>query len=165
MPLNVSLNKASANSYLIVFPTLPIPAAGHREFVLNISGTVIPGLSLDTRADDWMGGTAKFPGKKVEFSEWSCTFTVDEQFKNWRVIHDWITFINNNNDKFVEKGCCVDGSLMITDNYKKPIVVLSLFNVWPSSLGEVSLSHREGNSYLESSVNFVYDRFELSEHK
>ena len=74
-----------------------------------------------------------------------------------------MSYINNNKDKIAElhSNYGVDASLVTTTNYRVPVLELRFIDIWPSTLGEVSFSTREGDIQLESTVNFTYDYFEV----
>ena len=53
----------------------------------------------------------------------------------------------------------IDANLHIMDNFNNVIVSFRFANMFPNSLGEVTLSYQEGESFLTCSVEFLYDYF------
>jgi hypothetical protein len=162
--VDVQVNKASPSNFELVFPKIPTEStiSASEELTLNIFGSIIPGLTIESTELNWQGGLSQNSGKTA-FEPWSVDFVVDSQFANWKMIYNWITYINNNKDKYSElpKNYKVDATLKITDNFQSEILRIFFIDIWVQSLNEVSLSHRESESYLECNVNFAYDRYEV----
>jgi hypothetical protein len=49
--------------------------------------------------------------------------------------------------------------MIVIDNYGNSVLEVIFVSIWPSILGEVSFSQREGDVLLESTINFNYDYF------
>jgi hypothetical protein len=49
--------------------------------------------------------------------------------------------------------------MVVIDNYGNSVLEVIFVSIWPSMLGEVSFSQREGDVLLESTINFNYDYF------
>ena len=88
---------------------------------------------------------------------------VDSVFSNWIVLYKWLTYINNNKDRYGRErdSYKVDATLRVLDNFRNEILVIDLVGVWINMLGEISLTYREGSQNLESAANFIYDRYEI----
>jgi len=162
---DTQLNKASPFSFELVFPVIPpqTEIRAGREFILNIYETVIPGVTLESSEDSWQGGKVNRATGALTFEPWNVNYTVDSELKNWTVIYQWMMYINNNKDKYIEMQhlYSVDATLRVIDNFHKQVFTLFFDDVWPVSLGEVSLTYREGEPNLEANVSFMYDRFEV----
>jgi len=165
MPLSVEMNKSSPTNFSMVFPILPVRTAlsANQEFTLNIHTTVIPGVSIEMLERRWQSTKAQDVGN-MEFQQMNTGFIVDAQFKNWQLLFEWMTYINNNKDKMVEskQNFGVDANLLITDNFQNRILALNFVDIWPMDLSEVSLSYREGEIVLESNITFAYDYYEIA---
>jgi hypothetical protein len=161
---NINLNKASAFNYELVFPMIPGQTllSAHEELTLNIFGAVIPGLSLGVQEVAWMGGTT-WRTDKLSFDPWTINFTVDSLFRNWKVLYQWITYINNNKDKFYEfhEDFTVDATVRFLDNFQSQIFEIFFTDVFISELSEITLSQREDETYIESIAILRYDRYEI----
>jgi len=168
MALSTQLNKASSFSFELVFPLIPVQTElkPNEEFILNIFETVIPGVTLDIAEENWMGGKANRATGALTFEPWNVSFMVDSEFKNWQIILKWFMFINNNKDKYIDlqSNYAVDATLRILDNFQNQKFSLFFVDVWPNSIGEVSLTYREGETNLEAQVSFTYDRYEIREN-
>jgi len=166
--MDTQLNKASPFSFELVFPIIPTETElkTNEEFVLNIYETVLPGVTMDIEESRWLGGKINHPSGELTFEPWNVSFMIDSEFKNWQVMFKWFMFINNNKDKFIEdpSTCSVDATLRVVDNFRKQKFSLFFVDVWPNSMGEVTMTYREGDPNLEAQVSFVYDRFEIREY-
>jgi len=165
MALTTQVNKASPNSFELVFPIVPegVNLTSNRELTLNIFSTIIPGVTLGTEENRWQGTITTYAAGVLEFEQWSTEFIVDEEFKNWSVLYKWLQYINNNKDQMMQdnRAYTVDAFLRVVDNFQEEIFKLQFINVWINNLGEITLSHREGENVLECNALFVYDRFEI----
>lgn len=168
MALSTQLNKASPFSFELVFPLIPVQSElkGNEEFTLNIYETVLPGVTMDMEESRWQGAKTNRASGELTFEPWNVSFLVDSEFKNWQIILKWFMFINNNRDKYIDlqRNYAVDATLRILNNFQEQKFSLFFVDVWPSSLGEISLTYREGEPSLEAQVSFIYDRFELREY-
>lgn len=166
-PISVNLDKSGPSNFQLVFPKLPTETTlgATHELTLNIHGTIIPGLSLDTIEGSWLSAVIPFDSGRMTFEPWTVEFTVDSQFLNWKVLYRWLTAINNNKDKHgaLPSEYAVDATLRVTDNFRNEILRIYFTNVWINMLGEITFSMREGETNLECTCQFVYDRFELRE--
>ena len=165
--VDTQLNKASAFSFQLTFPMVPIQkeVKEGEELVLNIYDTIIPGITLGFNEERWQGAKSIMSTGIIDFSQWNITFGVDSEFKNWKMLYNWMMFVNNNKNRYIKKHSIysVDATLSIIDNFKANIFSLRFIDVWPNNLGDVSLNYREGESNLECSATFAYDRYEIKD--
>jgi len=163
--MRTNLNKATPSNFELIFPKIPVSdnIRDMQGLTLNIHTTVIPSVTLDTTEINWQGGTIHQDSGSITFEPWLVTFTVDSKFNNWSTLYKWITFINNNSDRYgrTRNEYKIDATLRILDNFQEEIMVVDLIGVWINMLGEISLTYREGSQNLESSANLVYDRYEI----
>ncbi len=161
----MNLNKANPTSFELIFPKLPIETnmSEHEEFLLNIFGTLIPGINIDPTEMRWLGAKTLMDSGNITFDMLNTNFIVDSEFKNWKILFQWIMYIHNNKNIFGKNPAdySVDVTLKMVDNFQSPIMNIKFINVWPSSLGEVSLNTREGDTQLECMISFNYDRYEV----
>ena len=163
----IILDKASPANFSLVLPNLPpdITIADTQELVINIFGTVIPGVTLDIIEHFWAGGKFHSDSGLITFDPWTTDFIVDENLLNWQILFRWLTYINNNKDRRgrIPQEYTIDATLRVVDNFQKEILRIFFTNLWINTLGEVRFSTREGDTNLESQAQFVFDRYELRE--
>jgi len=162
-----NLNKTTSTNYQLAIPVLPAQTglAASRELVLNIYGTVIPGVALEQNESKWQGNKMLFHSGGITYDMWEIQFLVDSEYKNWRLLYGWLTYIQDNYSipSAVPTDYQVDCALKITDNFQGTVMQLVLKNTWIQSLGSVTLSQREGEAQVECSASLVFDRFEVIE--
>jgi len=160
-----NLNKATPNNFELIFPKIPVSEniSDMQGLTLNIHATVVPSLTLETIELDWQGGHVEQDSGTITFEPWLVNFTVDSSFSNWTMLYRWITFINNNKDRYGRErnDYKIDATLRVLDNFKEEIFAVDLVGLWINMLGEINLNYREGSHNLESSANFIYDRYEV----
>jgi len=170
MTVEINVNKATGSNFQLVIPKLPSETSltAQDELILNLYGCAIPGVNFNQEDLRWQAWKLQAAVAPVEFQPWTFTFTVDADFKNWRVIFDWMMWINNNLNIAgrVEKlgdpeTYVVDCSLKILDNFQRRVFDITFRNVWPQSLDDVMMSQREGEVDLEATCTLVYDRYEV----
>jgi hypothetical protein len=158
-----SFDKGTPTNYQLIFPLIPDQTSigANNPFVMNIHTAMLPAVNLATEELRWQGNKTRHGMTPMEFDPWLVSFVVDSRLANWKLLFDWMSFINNNNDKISEyhNQYSVDCSLVVTDNYGNSVLEVIFVGIWPSTLQEVSFSQREGDILLESSVNFNYDYF------
>ncbi len=158
-----NMDKATPTNYQLVFPLIPTETSigANNPFVMNIFSAILPSVSMATDEVRWQANKTRHSMLPMEFDPWLVSFVVDSKLANWKLLFKWMSFINNNNDKIAEvhKDYSVDCALVVTDNYGKSVLEVIFVSIWPSMLGEVSFSQREGDVVLESQVNFNYDYF------
>lgn len=158
-----NMDKATPTNYQLIFPLIPTETTigANNPFVMNIFSAILPSVSMATEELRWQGNKTRHGLTPMEFDPWLVSFVVDSELENWKLLFKWMSFINNNNDKIAEEHhrYGVDCSMVITDNYANSVLEVIFIDIWPSTIGEVSFSQREGDITLESTVNFYYDYF------
>ena len=157
-----NIDKATPTNFQLIFPKLPTEEtiSANNPFVMNIFSAVIPSLSLAEEELRWQSHKTKHVLEPMEFDSWLVSYVVDSNAANWHLLFQWMEYCNDNQVKHeLHKNYAVDASLIVTSNYRVPVLELRFIDIWPSTLGEVSFSTREGDISLESTVNFTYDYF------
>jgi hypothetical protein len=161
------MDKSTPTNYQLIFPIIPTQTdfSANNPFVMNIFSAILPSVSLATEELRWQGNKTRHGMEPMEFDPWLVSFVVDSLLENWKLLFDWMGYINNNNNKIAEehRNYGVDASLVVMDNYANPVLEVIFVDIWPTILGEVSFSQREGDIQLESTVNFNYDYFYVRE--
>lgn len=158
-----NIDKGTPTNYQLIFPKIPTENSigVNNPFTMNIFSVVIPSVSIGIQEMYWQGNKTRYDLSPMEFESWLVSFVVDSSALNWALLFRWMSYINNNWNKIAEdhRNYTVDVSMVMTDNYGNNIMELMFVSVFPSSIGEISLSQREGDVQLESTVTFNYDYF------
>ena len=157
------MNKASPTHFRLTFPVLPETSSieEQKHFTIFIIDTVLPSFTINPLAIPWRGSKLFQEGGEVDYDTWNTNFYIDDQWKSYEIIYDWMHNINNGVDVFGREDYAyqVNANLAVLDNYEKPVMDFTFVNVWPSSLGEISLSYQDGENFLSASISFIYDYF------
>ena len=157
-------NRSTSTNFQIVFPMLPIgdTISDSKELTLNMIGTVIPGVSIQTIESNWQGMIAEIGGSSL-FDDWTVSFIVDYELYNWHLLYKWIMAIcdKNTNPAGLVEDYKVDATVKVTNNFDETILKIKYIDVWPKSLGAVNFSYREGQSLLESDLTLSLLRYEV----
>ena len=160
-----NMDKATPTNYRLIFPLIPTETSisANNPFVMNIFSAILPSVSMATEDLHWQGNKTKRGMIPMEFDVWLVSFVVDSRLENWKLLFEWMGYINNNKDKIAEehRRYGVDAGLVVTDNFQNVVMEIQFVDIWPSMIGEVSFSQREGDVLLESTVNFNYDYFQI----
>ena len=163
---NFNIDKGTPSNFRLIFPLIPenTTISANNPFIMNIHSVIIPSVSIAEEPHHWQGNRTKRGLIPLEFDPWLVSFVVDSELENWKLLFNWMTYINNNFNKIAEEhgNYAVDASLVVFDNYGSSVLELRFVDIWPSTLGEISFSAREGDVVLESTCNFTYDYFLLN---
>ncbi len=162
--MSISLNKSSPNNFELYIPLLPGCSSldSSRSIMLNIHNVVIPGIANNSTEHAFMGSNIFFGGT-VNFSEWTISFIIDENFENWQYLYNWLMLIFDKKENF-NANCddySIDMTLNIVNNFKKTVLKLKFVGAFIFSLGDVTLSYRDNASIVESEASFYYRYYEI----
>ena len=165
MAVCTDINRLTSSSFQLSIPILPgqTSLAGMSVLKLNIFGTIIPTLTLESIEGRWQNNKFLYQSGGLTFDPWEISFVVDSHLTNWRILFSWLTFITDNINipGKIPQDYMVDCSLKVSDNYNTEMVALKFRNVWIQSLGQISLNQREGDLILESTATLYYDYIQV----
>ena len=163
----VNLGKATPSNYELIIPKIPTEdrISDVNPLILNIFSTVVPGVSIAEEVLNYQAAQTKRAQGPLVYEQLTVSFVVDSLFANWKILVDWLKYINDNSEKMAElhKKYSVDATLAITDNYRQPIKAIRFVSIWPITVAEIGLSQREGDTQLECSATLNYDYFLIEE--
>jgi len=158
------MDKANPTTFKLSFPQVPGTDSlrDSDEYFLNLYETVLPSISFDEGEMHWKGNRSYGSALGITYGPWNTIFFIDEDFKNYLMIYNWMMLIRDGIEKLHGKNALdnqIDATLSVIDNFNKHIVKFKFVNIWPSELGEISFSYQEGESILYCTVTFLYDYF------
>lgn len=163
--MGISISKSTSTEYQFVLGKIPSDPSIHATDILklNIYSISLPTVSLNPNEFYWQGKHIEAHAGGITFDPITINFLVDNNFDNWKVLFNWLTFVADNKERpsreFDEY--VTDGSIIIFDNFSKINTTVTFKNMWISSLGEVTFSIRDGESLVECSATFYYDRYSI----
>lgn len=143
---------------------LEIPDANHTMNFVNSSQSVtIPSVEMEVANVSINQMTSgKLPGSKMIFEPVRVRFVIDEYFKSYAEIYQWMISITD--ARGMKSTAHISGNsprtmlVHILDNSKRNIVLtFKYYDPFPSSIDEVEMSYGEdGNPVITGMVTFNY---------
>jgi hypothetical protein len=174
-PANQSI--AQPTKYQLIFDRLP-------EVNFFCQSVVLPGANITPTYFATPFIDQNLPGDKLKYNDFSVSFIIDEDFKSWFSIYEWmvgLTFpesfeqyrnldqlakINYGNisaTKKLAKPAYSDAILTLTTNKNNPNIRVKFYDVFPVSLSSVNFSYAESAEQVltgEVSLSFSYFTFD-----
>jgi hypothetical protein len=154
------LNFLRNNEFDVAIRRLP-------ELQFHAKRASLPSLSTTPIRQPTRFNPVSITGDRVEYGDFSVTFLVDENLKNYEKIFDWIhgyAFPQSHNQfkdiSESEDGIYSDISLIVKNSHTNPIINFTFKNCFPTNLSEISLDTSAGNETPECTVTFAYDSFD-----
>lgn len=160
-------NFSYANADKFTFTISKIPGVTY-----FLDAIVFPQLQFDKV--DVPSPFKKIPyiGDELSYSNLSIRFGIDEDFRNYKEIFNWIKDISNSSDftrypntRDEGDGIYADGSLVLLNNNFKPNVSFTFTNIFPLSLNLLSDLNIENEvtEYLRAEAEFAVENIFLDE--
>lgn len=135
--------------------TIESPKFSNLEYF--ISTVSLPTISSTEAEASFRNEQGFFPGDQISYEPLDMTFVLDEDMKNYVEVFDWIK--SNAEEKFPVKHDIILSILTSHNNLNKQIKFVDAI---PTSLGGVEFSTQVDTiDYLQSTISFRYDRFEI----
>lgn len=152
----------SNNKYEFVIQRLP-----HVTFF--IQSVVIPDVSLVGTQVPSPYVSVPIPGNILTYGELQVTYIMDEDMQSWREIYDWMYNLGNpeSRNKIGDltqtpgrrNSVTSDASLLVKSNSNNPRVKFTFKDMFPTTLGGVTLSSAEGQEFITSTISFIYSHY------
>jgi hypothetical protein len=162
-------NLAQSTKFQLVFDRLPYMTF----FCTSVN---IPGLSIDALPQTTTFIDLHVPGNKLSYDDLEIKFLVDEDYRSWLSVHDWIrgmsfpeNFEEYRNLKFqrrsmplspvADKPQYSDASLTIYTNRNNPNLSIKFIDCFPTSLSSIKFDVENNADNIivgNASFNFSY---------
>jgi len=124
---------------------------------LTLKGVKIPPLSVPSQKMHFMGATRGESSKKVdEYSDVTVSFKLDGGMVNYHTIHTWLRMLVDDrgvSSTFGKSDYSTTFTILMLDQFEKPIGSFTYHGVFPTELGELNLD----SSVVESvNVDFTF---------
>ena len=143
--LNISTTHES--NYRLIFPFIPflnsdLDKEKKSSFQLYCKTVTLPAVELETIDVETATVTLKEPTNKLRTADLTVTFAIDEFFKNYTFIYNWMLAIKTPEKwPLKTKNTKIDASLIILTNNKNPKLQVKLIDLFPKNLSEVPFSY------------------------
>jgi hypothetical protein len=155
-------NQTPNNKYEFVIDRLP-----HVTFF--IQSVVIPDVSLVGTQVPSPYVSVPIPGNILNYGELQVNYIMDEDMKAWREIYDWMYNLGNpeSRNKIGDltqtlgrrNSVTSDASLLVKSNANNPRVKFTFKDIFPTTLGGLTLSSNEGQEFITSTISFLYSHY------
>jgi hypothetical protein len=106
------------------------------------------------------------PSTKLEFSDLSIKFKIDEDMKNYREIFDWMNalgFPDSYDQKSKWADTYSDASLIIMTSQYQPNIEIKFIDLYPSNLASVEFDISGSDiEFLSGDVTFNYRSYQIN---
>ena len=158
------MDRANPTTFRLNFPKIPTQdnPIDSKEFFLHLYQCVLPSIDFDINEQHYQGMRIYGSPLGINYGTFTTEFFIDEKFDSYILLYEWMMGMKNGIDVFHGESALanqIDANLHIMDNFNNVIVSFRFANMFPNSLGEVTLSYQEGESFLTCSVEFLYDYF------
>lgn len=138
----------------------------------SIFGCVVPAEVIPQIELRYGGGNVYVSShNKPSYEPINVNFTIDNEFKNYWVIHKWLQILRDEKSTIFSGNMEIndvglgryssDFTLTALDEFEKPVIQWVYKNAFPISLGELTYSHREAKE-IETNFQFVFSRIETN---
>lgn len=115
------------------------------------------------------------PGDHLQFNDFTLTFKVDEDMKNYLEIYDWMIGLGfpDNFDQYrlidsksatSGEGKVSDGTIQILNSARVPGIEVTVIDMFPSSLSDIIFDSRDTNlEYAQATVIFKYRKLRIQQ--
>lgn len=155
---------ARANRYQIQFVQAPIQFSGllKDKFVVACKAASIPQSEVGITEVHYMGRTIKLPGDRV-FNDWTITVLNDTAFDLRGYFDQWSNYIlgMNTNTEGYETFTSGFGTAEVLqyDRNDNITATYTVEKIWPTTVGEISLSYDQDNTIEEFQVTFAINEW------
>lgn len=102
------------------------------------------------------------PGDKLVYGELSVDFLVDEEIRSWMEIHNWMRSAGypESTDEY-DKLIYSDAVLTILSNTSNPLVKVTYYDCYPTSLAEIALNSQTSSESVVSNAAFRFRSYDV----
>ena len=106
------------------------------------------------------------PSTKLEFSDLSIKFKIDEDMKNYREIFDWMNalgFPDSYDQKSKWADTYSDASLIIMTSQYQPNIEVKFIDLYPTNIASLEFDIGQSDiEYLTGDVTFTYRSYQIT---
>jgi len=151
-----NLNKLYPSNFRFDLTRCPV-------FASNVQTVTIPSLTLGESQLPTPLVDVPVPGDKIVYGELTCDFIIDEEIRGWMEVHNWMRSAGypESTDEY-EKMVYSDATITILSNTSNPIIRVSLYDCYPTSLGEISFNSQASSETVISTASFRFRSYDVT---
>jgi len=139
---------------------LVIDSRKYQNAAYTVQTFALPDMSISPAVVNLPGRNLGLSPDKVEYAPFEVTFVVDENFINYKEIHDWILGMVTEGDAGVRK--TRDMSLIILNSHNNKAREVKFVDAYPVSLSSLQFDATNTTvEYLIASVTFQYSYYKI----
>jgi len=139
----------------------------------------VPSITLGTALQGTTFRVLDVPGDEVTYEDFTINFLVDEDLKNYMLVHNWITGLGipqnftqfktlttNEDGTEDEKLQFCDGTLQILNSNYRSIAMVKFTDLFPVSLSSLEFNATENDvNYFTAEASFKYTIYNIVDIK
>lgn len=151
-----NLNNATMNNFRFGIQGLPT----FEYFVTDVN---LPSLTMGEAVQANPLIDRPLPGDKITYGEVSIEFLVDEEFRNWQEIHDWMISLGSPKslDQYKSNEVYKDATLTLLTNSMNPMMEITFIDMFPTSLGDLQFGSAGAADSLIGSASFRFRAYDI----
>lgn len=135
-----------------------IAGPGMADTSFMVKASKIPGSKIGSVTVPYMGREVFKPGDR-EFEDWNVTLYNDEGFTLRSMFESWSSGINGHSSNVKTNSAYKNAVALVNQFSTSGSIIQSynVYNIWPKSVGEISLAWDENDKIEEYEVTFACD--------
>lgn len=151
---------AHSNNFIFSFDRI-------KDAVFHLKTANIPSVAIGSIVQPTPVLDYPLPGDKISYGGLAISFLVDEDFKNYRSVLNWLMQMgplvrDGNNERPKDKDVMSDATLTILNNSKVPVAEIKYKDCFPQNLGDIQYDYSAGDSTpitCDLTIEFSYFEF------
>lgn len=149
-----NINFANPAGFRLVIDSLKYPNAQYTVQAAAIPDISVPGAQMNTPQRNIL-----LAADKIDYAPLTLTFIVDENFTNYKEIHDWLFGMVGQDDEVRKQR---DLTLVIYNSSNNVVQEIQFVDASPTSLSSLPFEvTAESTSYLTAVVEFSYSYYKF----
>lgn len=149
----MNYNPALSTSFMLEVPF-------EQELNYNLQTAEVPALTMGGIDVPWRNHQGVQPSNRIDFDPLNVTLIVDEDYKNWHSMFQWMMRIRHGNRSLNAEA--VDITLHITDSNKVARHKIVFYGAFPTNVGTLSLETATVEPQpLICALTFRYQHYEF----
>jgi hypothetical protein len=140
---------------------LTIDGLKYKNVMFSVQRVTIPDITAQFAQVNYRTTNLGVPADKIAYSDLELSFMVDEDFTNYREVHDWL-FDNVAVNDSPTANKTKDISLIVLSSHYNPVLEFKFVDAYPTNLGAVQFDSTVADvEYLVASATFKYSYFRI----